>query len=188
MSEGPEPLLQTLSIRCMNLWDRAYHRYHRLEAVGPLLMVGSRRYAGAQRRFADGTVLAAGDWLGTLHFNNVRIASLGSGRGRHLTAWQFARQLRESLDALAAYSVSRAGESPIVYQGTTWMQPHGLTRGFSCDPLPNGWRKRLLRWHFRVLRACFAPATFRNKSRELEPCLFWITRTELRRHFGRSPT
>jgi len=176
-------MLQALSSRCVNLWDRAYHRYHRLEAVGPLFLVGSQRYAGAERRFADGTVLLTGDWLGTLHFDNRRIASLGGGHGRHLTAWQFTRLLRESLRALAAFSITRAGEPLAVYQGTTWMQPHGLTRGFTCDPLPDGWRARLLRWHFRLLRACFAPATFRNAG-ELEPRHFWITRTELRRHFG----
>ena len=177
-------MLQTLSTRCVNLWDRVYHRYHRLEAVGPLFLVGSRRHAGAERRFADGTVLAAGDWLGTLHFNNSHIASLGRGRDRHLTAWQFTRQLRKSLHALAAFSITQAGEPLIVYRGTTWMQPHGLTRGFSCEPLPNGWRTRLLRWHFRVLRACFAPATFRSAASAPEPRHFWITRTELRRHFG----
>lgn len=177
--------MQALTIGCVNAWDRAYRRYHRLEAVGPMLLVGRRRYSGAERRFADGTLLAPGEWLGTLHFSNARIASLDEGRGRHLTAWQFARLMRESLQALAAFSASQSGALLAAYHGTTWMQPHGLTVGFSCEPLPDGWRSRLLRFHFRLLRACFAPASLSGARAELEPRDFWITRTELCRNFGR---
>lgn len=177
-------MLRALPYRCLNLWDNAYRRCHRLQAVGPMLYIGSVRYTAAVRRFADGTVLAPGDRLGTLHLNNARIATLDDRRGRHLTAWQFARLLRDSLRALATFSLTPAGASFKVYHGTTWMRPHGLAVGFSGKALPSGWRARLLRLHFRVLRAGFSPVGFRTVAADPEPRHFWITRTELHRYFG----
>lgn len=165
--------------------DRLYRRWHHLEAVGPLFFVGKSQYQGIERRFADGTALRPGDPLGLLHFNNARIATLGLESGRHGTAWRFTRLLRESLDALSAYSVTSAGRPIEVYQGTTWMQVHGLKVGFTIEPLPDGWRSRLLRLHFRLLRAGFAPATFRRSAGPPVPRRFWITRGDLQKHFGK---
>ena len=151
-----------------------------------MLFVGFQQYTGVERCFPDATVLVRGDRVGTLHFNNARIATLGLGQGRHVTAWQFTRLLRESLEALAIYSASTEAEAVTVYEGTTWMQSHGFKVGFVTEPIEQGWRASLLRLHFRVLRACFAPAEFRTRSAAIAPRNFWITRNELQTNFGRT--
>lgn len=186
MTIGQTTAARTLAL-CLKGWDRVYRQYHHLRPVGPLLLVGFQRYTGVERRFPDATVLVPGDRIATLHFNNARIASLGHGQSRHLTAWQFTRLLRESLEALASFSASAEADSIAVYEGTTWMQSHGFRVGFVTEPLSQGWRAQLLRLHFRMLRACFAPADFRRKSGAIAPRNFWITRTQLQTNFGRAP-
>lgn len=179
-------LTRAFATRCLEGWERLYQHRHQLQPVGPLLFVGFRQYTGIERRFPDATTLVRGDRVGTLHFNNARIASLGLGQGRHATAWQFTRLLRESLEALAIFSVTSDAQSVAVYEGTTWMQSHGFKVGFVTEPLAQGWRAQLLRLHFRVLRACFAPADFRTRSAAIAPRNFWITRSQLQTNFGQA--
>lgn len=180
-------MLHAISQHCMSAIDRAYRRYHALLPVGPLFIVGRRRHRGPARHFDDGTVLEPGEWVGTLHFDNARLLALDNGTGRHATAWQFGRLMRESLVALAAYSATSAGAPLVAYYGTTWMAPHGLSVGFSCEPLPAGWRRQWLRLHFGLLRRSFAPPSFRDARGRLEPRNFWITRPALQQHFGGGP-
>ncbi len=171
---------------CLKGWDRVYHRYHQLAPVGPMLYVGLERYTGRARQFPDATVLAPGDQIGVLHFNNSRIASLGRSHSKHLTAWQFTRLLRESLAALADFSTSSQAATVAVYHGKTWMRTHGLKVGFITEPLEEGWRAQLLRLHFRVLKTCFAPAGFTDTSGILVPRNYWITRRQLQVSFGKA--
>lgn len=148
-----------------------------------MLFLGTLDYHGPDREFADGTVLRAHERIGVLHFNNTQIAALGQDRSRHRAAWEFTRQLRNSLEALAERDAAQQGPALKAYQGTTWMQPHGLKVGFAIEPLGPGWRTRWLRLHFRLLRLCMAPAALRSPQAAIEPRLFWITREQLRRHF-----
>ncbi len=178
-------MLQELAIRCFRTWDQVYHRHHDLKPVGPMLFLGTEVYREPEREFADGTILRMHDTIGVLHFNNTRIAALGQGLSRHQAAWEFTRQLRASLEALAEWAASHEGAALKAYQGTTWMQPHGLKAGFAIEPLAPSWRTRWLRLHFRMLRLCFSPAAFRSARTVLEPRLFWITRAQLRQHFSR---
>lgn len=180
-------MLQQLSHRCLIFVDRGYQWIHALEPVGPLLLVGRRRHWGPARCFDDGTVLSAGEWIGTLHLRNSRLAGLVREASRHSAGWRFAAHMRASLAALAHYSAASHGEALVAFNGTTWMKPHGLGVGFSCDPLQDGWRRRLLELHFRWLRHGFAPAAFRGVRRPLEPRDFWITSAALRLHFGGPP-
>ncbi len=184
--DGGAGMSGTLARRCAAAWDRAYHRYHRLVPMGPLLQVGRERWDGAPRRFDDGTLLEAGAEVGTLHLDNRRLAAL-AGSGRQRIAARFGRLLRESLQALAEYSTTADGEAVAAWRGTTWMQPHGLTVGFTTEPLPPGWRRRLLTLHFALLRACFAPAAYGRGPASPEPRQFWITRRALLEHFLRRP-
>jgi hypothetical protein len=151
--------------------------------VGPLFLLGSSAHAGIPKHFADGSVLQPGDRYGVLHFNNARLAQLGAGAGRLPTAWEFTRLLRSSLFALAEFADTEEGAQLGAFQGTTWMQPHGLKVGFEIEALPPGWRTAWLRFHFRVLQLCFSPASFRRHKSPAEPRVFWITRASLRQHF-----
>lgn len=172
-----------MAMACIQAWEKYYCWSNRLLPIGPLFLVGQKSYLGETRTFADETVLAEGDRVGSIHLNNLRVSSIGCETDRHRTAWQFTRMLRASLEALAQFSMSESGTGIAVYQGTTWMQPHGLHVGFTTEPLTEGFRTQLLRWQFRILRACFAPASFGTRESPT-PRHFWITRTQLRNHFG----
>lgn len=155
--------------------DALYRALFRLRAVGPLLLVGRSRYRGAGRSFPDGSRLEAGDAVGTLHFDNARIARGGTRTGLH-------RLLRASLEELARL----AHEDPVlrqvgVYRGVTWLRPHGRRYGFLAEPVQDGPRQRLLRAHFRLLLRAL-PA--REARAPIRPHVFWLTRRQLERHFG----
>lgn len=173
-----------MAMACVQAWERYYCWSNRLIPIGPLFLVGRKPYLGQTRTFADATVLTEGDSVGSIHLNNARISAIDCGAGRHRTAWQFTKLLRASLAALAQFSTSESGAAITVYQGTTWMQPHGLKVGFITEPLAEGWRTRLLQWQFNVLRTCFAPTPFADRPERLAPRNFWITRTQLRNNFG----
>jgi hypothetical protein len=153
--------------------DALYRALFRLRAVGPMLLVGRARYRGAARDFPDGSRLETGDTVGTLHFDNARIAGAGSG---------FRRLLRASLEELARL----AAQDPVlrqvgVYRGVTWLRPHGRRYGFVAEPLPGGPARRLLQAHFRLLLRAFLP---REAGSAIQPHVFWLTRRQLERHFG----
>lgn len=164
--------------------DKAYRRWHRLRAVGPMLLVASARYSGPAIRFADGTLLARGDEYGTLHFDNTRIAALGEG-GRIRTGVRFARLLRDSLALLADATRDDPGlRSVQAFAGVTWIGDHGGQVGFVSEPLPAGLRRRLLGAHFRLLRWAFAPSLRSSTTDAPEPRMFWLTRGQLLANFG----
>lgn len=162
------------------IYDTLYRVLFRLQAVGPMLFVGRARYRGEARRFPDGIRLEAGDVLGTLHFNNARIAKLpGAGTGGRTT---FGFLLRASLQELARRTTEDSVLRQIrVYRGVTWLQPHGRRLGFLVEPYPGGPGQRLLRAHFRLLLRTFSP---READGAIRPHVFWLTRRQLVRHFG----
>lgn len=164
--------------------DLAYHRWRRLRPVGPALYIGRERYAGPERRFGDGTRLLPGATIGTLHFNNARAAEFAL-LGRQRLGLRFGRLLRESMAELARLARALSAEGVEVYCGVTWLRPHGLQVGFVSEPVPAGWRRRLLAAHFGLLGwALGARASGQRGGREL-PRVFWITHLALERHFGR---
>lgn len=170
-----QPLLR-LGRAAFHAYDALYRALFRLQAVGPMLLVGRTRYRGAARRFPDGSRLEAGDALGTLHFDNSRIASLGGGRPG------FRRMLRASLQELAGRSTEDPMLRPVsVYRGVTWLRPHGRRYGFLAEPLPRGPARRLLQAHFGLLRRALLP---RQAAAPVRPHVFWLTRRQLERHFG----
>jgi hypothetical protein len=151
-----------------------------------MLYVGRARYPGPAMTFADGTSLAPGDLYGTLHFDNSRIASLGEV-GRNRSGVRFARLLRDSLAALADLSREDPALADLAaFHGVTWIREHGAQVGFVSEALPLGLRRRLLAAHFRLLRWVFAPSLRATRMETPDPRMFWMTRSDLLAHFGRS--
>jgi hypothetical protein len=171
--------------RGFRLYDGLYRQIFRLEAVGPLLYLGRARYRGPARVLADHTPLHPGEPVGTLHFNNARIASLYQlyGAGRRMI-FHYTRLLLASLQALAAKAqVAPELRDVMVYQGISWLRPHGERFGFQVEALPDGSRAFLLRCHFRLLLYASAPEDkFRNIG-PIRPHVFWLTRQQLIKHF-----
>jgi hypothetical protein len=165
--------------------DERYRRSRSLHAVGPLLFVGLDRHDGECIPLGDGTRLEPGEWLGRLHFNNARAASLQAGN-RAEAGVRFARLLRASLHELAERTeTGGALAAARVFEGVTWLRVHGRSVGFEAHPLPDGWRSRLLSVHFRLLIRAFAPVTADAGGVQVRPHRFRITRGALIERFGR---
>ena len=92
---------------CLWIVDELYRLRHALQQVGPILLVGRDRYSGPVRRFPDGTELRPGDPLGTLHFDNARIAAL-EGEAPTAIGLRFTRLLIASLRELAELARAEA--------------------------------------------------------------------------------
>ena len=164
--------------------DGLYQRRHRLQLVGEVLYAGRARYDGPAREFADGTRLAPGDCIGTLHFNNARFPQIEADTARR-AALRFVRLMLESMRMLAHRSGQDAAFSDLaVYQAISWLPPHGQRIGFITEPFPGGPRKHLMSAYFRLLVWAFAPAEETRASATPKPTIYWLTRKELRRRFG----
>ena len=162
--------------------DRAYHRVHDLNGVGPLLYVGRARHRGPAIQFPDRTVLEDGDAIGTLHFNNDRCISI-DGRNARSAALEFVRLMLQSLHELAQLArQDPAFENLAAFHGISWIPAHGARMGFLSSPYPDGLKKRWMQWHFKVLIWAFAPAR-ESRLAEPDPHHFWLTRTELLQRF-----
>lgn len=169
---------------CLRGVDDLYRNRHRLQPVGEVLYVGRSRYRGPAMEFADGTRLAPGDLVGTLHFNNAYFTRIEADTSRR-AALRFARLMLESMHILA----DRARRDPMfsdlaVYHAVSWLPPHGQRIGFITEPFPDGSKKRLIAAYFRLLVWAFAPAEQTRASAKPDPTIYWLTRKELRRRFG----
>jgi len=164
--------------------DRLYRRWHRLRPVGSLMFVGRTRYHGPARRFADGATLAPGDWLGTLHFDNARLAALG-GDSPNATGLQFARQLFRSMRSLGELATHDEDFRDVaVFQGIGWIR-HGGELGLVHEPFPPGPRKRFLARYLRLLVWAFAADERTAAQAQPEPTVTWLTRGVLLERFAR---
>lgn len=178
-------LLHRLALRVLGFVDACYFRLYRLRTLGPVLYIGRARYRGPELRFEDGTLLRDKDPIGRLHFNNAAIASLGEG-SLHRVGFRFAKLMRESLRALAdAAHHDPAWRDVSVFQGVTWIAPHGEVVGFVSTPMPKTWRTRLLAGHFRLLMRVFAPAASIRARGNAQPRLYWLTKNALTRNLGK---
>ena len=177
--------LRRLARSALRRVDDLYRLLHGLQAVGPVLFVGRRRYHGPARRFADGTQLNPGDVLGTLHFNNARIAALDAATPNAI-AVRFIRLLMESMRSLAelAHEDGPFGDLA-VFQGIGWWE-HGKPFGFIGEPFPESGRKRFLAVHIGLLVWAFAPPASTAIAARPEPRISWITRDTLIKRYGRA--
>ncbi len=169
---------------CLRRVDERYHQRHRLQPVGEVLYVGRSPYRGPAREFADGTRLAPGDFVGTLHFNNARFPRIAADTARR-AALRFKRLMLESMQVLA----NQARRDPLfsdlaVYHAVSWLPPHGRRIGFITEPFPEGPRKRLIAAYLHLLVWAFAPAEETRASARPDPTIYWLTRKELLRRFG----
>lgn len=169
---------------CLLRVDALYCKRHRLQLVGDILYVGRSVYRGPAREFADGTRLASGDFVGSLHFNNARFPQIDADNSRR-AALRFLRLMLDSMHNLA----DRARQDPIfadltVYHAVSWLPPHGQRVGFTTEPFPDGPRKRLMAAYFRLLVWAYAPAEETRASARPDPTVYWLTRKELLRRFG----
>jgi hypothetical protein len=167
----------------LRILDHVYRVRHGLERVGPVLLVGRDRYDGLPRQFPDGTELRAGDALGTLHFDNARIAAV-EGEAPTAIGVRFTRLLFESLRELAERAREDAAFGGLaVFRGIGWHH-QGSRLGFVSEPFPEGARKRYLAVHIGLLVWAFAPARGTAIAAQPEPRVIWMTRAALLKRFA----
>jgi len=167
--------------------ERFYHWRHRLLPVGEVLMVGRQRHRGPAMRFPDGTRLEPGDPVGTLHFNNARFLRIEADQARR-AALRFARLMRESLRELAQRARTDAPFSDLtVFQGLTWLPPHGRRVGFITQPCPDQMNTRWRSAYFRLLVWAFAPAPETRVRAGAAPTVYWLTRAQLLQDYANLP-
>jgi hypothetical protein len=158
--------------------DAAYRRAYALRPVGPVLFVGlSRR--GSMLRKAGRARGAEPQPVAHLHFNNARAAEI-QATGRLQNGMRFGRLLRDSFVELAKHARDDAAFREIAaYEGVTWFGSHGDAVGFQSEPLSEGWRRRWLAAHFRLLVWAFSPTGDKRAFDEIAPRHFRITREAL---------
>lgn len=178
-------LMRHIAQRCLGRVDALYHRWHGLQPVGEVLYVGRTRYRGPTMTFADGTQLKAGDFMGTLHFNNARFTRMEAHTPTQ-AAFRFTRLMLESMRVLAEQGRRDPLFSELaVYHAVSWLRPHGAQIGFFTQPVPAGPRKYFLNLYFRLLVWVFAPAQKTRAAARPEPTIYWLTREQLRLRFAK---
>lgn len=183
-AESPRDWVRQITQSTLRKVDDLYHRRHGLQLVGEVLYAGRTRYRGPAREFVDGTRLAPGDYIGTLHFNNARFPEIEAETATR-AALRFARLMLESMHCLADRVRRDAGFADLtVYHAVSWLPPHGRGIGFVTEPFPDGPRKRLIAAYCRLLIWAFAPAEQTRTSARPEPTVYWLTRKELLTRFG----
>lgn len=167
--------------------ERFYHWRHRLRPAGDVLMIGRQVYRGPDRMFPDGTRLSPGNLVGTLHFNNARILRIEADHARQ-AALGFARLMRASLRRLAQQAHADPLFSDLtVFQGLSWLPPHGRSLGFVTQPCPERLNTRWRAAYFRLLVWAFAPAPETRILAGSRPTVFWLTRAQLLQHYADPP-
>jgi hypothetical protein len=178
------PMRRRLLRAVLERIDAGYRHRRELVPVGPLLYVGLERHRGSSCVLHDGTRLETGAWIGRLHFNNARAAAVQAS-GRTQAGVRFARLLFVSFAELAERArVDARVREVALYEGVTWLRPHGRAVGFDAEPLPAGPRRWLLDTHFRLLILAFAPAAHDAALADVAPRRFRITRDALLANFG----
>lgn len=177
-------LLDNTFRRLYFMYDSFYRHRHRLEAVGPILLIKEDEYTGQSRCFDDGTVLGTGQPLGILHFDNKYLL-MNTATGGRRTGLIFREKLFSSLQELAKAADSGKYRRIAVYTGVTWLASHGEKVGFRTEALPRNWYSRLLAFHFgMVLHAFYGRGKAGNRARQ-QPRRFWLTRRQLLENFLR---
>ncbi len=176
--------IRKITQSCLLRVDDLYRIRNQLQPVGEVLYVGRSRYSGPAKEFANGTRLAPGDLVGTLHFNNARFPRIEGDTSRR-AALHFVRLMLKSMHILA----DKARQDPMfsdlaVFHAVSWLPPHGQQIGFVTEPFPDGARKRLIAAYFRLLVWAYAPAKETRASARPDPTIYWLTRMDLLRRFG----
>lgn len=177
-------LLDNTFRRLYFMYDDFYRHRHRLEAVGPMLLIREDEYDGEPRAFDDGTVLNPGQPLGILHFDNKFLLMNTAAAGRRAGLF-FREQLFCSLKELALASDTGKYRHIHAYTGVTWLASHGERVGFRTEPLPQTLRSRLLAFHFGILLHAFYGRGKAGKRTRQQPRRFWLTRKQLFENFLR---
>jgi hypothetical protein len=172
-------------------YDLAYRWLHRLGDLptekGTILRVGVERHRGPSVRLRDGTVVAPGDLIGTIHFHNEAVAALHDGKVNQIRSGiLILRAFERSLHALARQLDDHPRyEGVKAFTAITILHQSVGGFGFEVHPLPRRWRSRIVAAYERFVLTRFHPlGREREQQKRFDARTIWISSPELRRRYG----
>jgi hypothetical protein len=173
------------------VYDAAYGWLHGLEDLpterGTVLRIGVARHRGRPVTLRDGTVVRAGDVVGTIHFHNEAVAAIHDGKPDAVRSGiLILRGYERSLRALARLSEDHPRYQNIKALTALTIFHQGIERfGFETHTLPSGPMSRIVSAYQRFLLARFHPlGTQRGRRKKLEARAIWVSTREIRRRYG----
>jgi hypothetical protein len=148
------------------LWqagDRVYRRirhfdYEDLDGTN-IFRIRIRHYAGPDIDLPDGGVVEDGDWVGFLHFYNMRLQKLLKGiQSDNRRGIIVAREVRRSLPELAEFIRNHPRSTRIkALMGVTLLNRGVEPFGFTVMRVPDTWWFRFKNWYMRLMMALCHP-------------------------------
>lgn len=177
------------------LWrwsDIAYRWLHGVEDLPgdgqTVIRIGVGRHRGRRVALKDGTLVHAGDLVGTIHLNNERVRSIhGRTANPAIAGILIRRDFERSLETLARLSESHPRYQAVkAFTATTIFHQGGERFGFEILPLRSTLFGRVVAAYERSLLARFHPlgASRARRKRFAEVRVIWISRATLRRRYA----
>lgn len=175
------------AVGVLSVWVFVEHltaRLHRVRPVRPqaMLRYALERHHGQRVVLHDGTVIASGDPIIELHFDNRRLVELTR---EGTSPWPLLQTARGDLAALEAMLSSGALVDVKALHGLTLFAPAGTRLGFEVRPLPRSPRFAMERYFMAGLVMLYHPwgwkAAARHRARW--PGEIWMSRATLTRRY-----
>lgn len=167
----------------LSVWVLVEHLTARLQRIRPvrsqaMLRYALMRYRGERVVLHDGTVVATGDPIIELHFDNHRLLELTKSG---TSPWPLLRQARSDLTALEKLLASGSLGDIKALHGLTLFAPAGSRLGFEARPLPRTWRFALERFFMTGLVVLYHPAGWTAAAHQAArwPGEVWMSRAIL---------
>jgi peptidoglycan-N-acetylglucosamine deacetylase len=175
------------AVGVLSVWVFVEHltaRLHRIRQLGPqaILRYALERYRGERVVLDDGTVIASGDQIIELHFDNHRLVELSQAG---TSPWPFLQHARDDLAELERLLSSGAIANVKALHGLTLFAPAGMRLGFEVRSLPRTWRFALERFFLAGLVVLYHPAGWKAAARHAPrwPGEIWMSRATLARRY-----
>lgn len=180
------------AIGVLSVWVFVEHLINRLHRVRPVRPQAMLRYALERHRgervvLHDATVIANGDPIVELHFDNRRLVELTRAGTSPWPLFQLARGDLVELEKML--SSGTLGDVKALH-GMTLFAPAGTRLGFEVHTLPRIWRFRLERFFMAGLVMLYNPAGWGAAVRQADrwPGEIWMGRATLTHRYGHEST
>lgn len=153
-------------------WERAFHVLFKLKQVGegdtPAFHYRVTTYNGEKLNLAEGGMIAKGDSIAELHFDNRMLSGIAAeSRSPLTTGIRILREVERALPQLANQLVNDPDAKDIkaVY-GVTMIHRGADRLGFEVFKLRDGWFARSTKIYLKLLLKVLTPSTSSNKRRQ----------------------
>lgn len=172
-------------------------RFQKKEGLRPipgtkhsLLMVCFHDYRGEKPVTTnDQVIIAPGDPVGELHFDNKRIMEIAAVPSERPLEWRLLEILKAEFTALADAVAAGKLPGPVKgFFGVNVLTVGAKRLGFTLIPLPRGWKRWWLGFWESLLRIVFYSYKTKGKTslrKTMDPREVWISSAELARRYSK---